>query len=237
MYSRPVLWFTRRAAKEPLAVALFLLPFLIGFFVRIAVAMISVRFPTFETVSLYPVILSMATAMVPYFNGLLAGLLLLEERDQEILPALRVTPVSDRGILAMKVLPAAILAAFGTPVALLMTGIYTGSSVRVVGLGLLAFFQTIVGTATLLLFARTKVQGMTVGKVMGFGLLAPLVWFLVPSMGRYAALILPAAWFAAGISASQSGILILLGIIYHVFLIGLLEAPARRRYLAITSRM
>lgn len=216
-----------------MTLVLIALPPFMGVLVRLAIAVISDRFPGWDIRRFYPLILGTVAAMVPYFNGLLAGLLLLEERDQGISPALRVTPLSDRGILLAKALPAAALAALGTPAALYLTGLYKAPLGITTGISLLAALQTLFGIAILLLFARTKVQGLAVGKLMGFGLLAPALWFFVPATGRFTALIFPAGWFAAAIAGHRPAAAVLTGFLYHVVLIVALESAVRRRYLGV----
>ena len=114
--------FGRSALRQPESTALLLLPSLLGLMIRPIPILLARYFPLFDSSRWIPLFLSVAACFPAYLFGLPTSLMLLDERDRNLLPALMVTPVTDRGLLAAKVFPALILALTGTPIALALSG-------------------------------------------------------------------------------------------------------------------
>jgi hypothetical protein len=154
--------------------------------------------PSFDVQEWMPLILAVVAGFPSYLFGLLATLMLLDERDRGLLPALRVTPMTDASLINAKILPALLLAAAGTPVALLLSGQAShltpaGITAAALIAGPSAAFYALTGTA----LARNKVQGITAGKIMGTVLPAPVLLALLPEPWRWMSLIFPSTWIGA----------------------------------------
>lgn len=187
--------FWRSALRQPIFTALLLVPPALGLMIRPMPALAARYLPAFDIQQWMPLFLAVVAGFPAYLFGLLAALMLLDERDRELLPALRVTPVSDRGLLLAKIVPASILAIIGTPTALLLSG----QAAVIAPMGILA--ASLIAGPSLVFYAitasslaGTKVQGITIGKIMGTVLPAPVLLALLPGPWRWGALIFPSSW-------------------------------------------
>jgi fluoroquinolone transport system permease protein len=154
---------------------------------------LAVRF-AFDLVPFYPLIAGSYLLIAPAIVGFIGGFLLLDERDDRVLDALRVLPVSMRTLLTYRL---------GVPLAL-------GTFVTIAGypiIGLTALPPTILGAAAVLAagtgpilalflsaFADNKVSGFALAKVLSaVSNLALVAWF-VPMPWQIAAGVVPSYW-------------------------------------------
>ncbi|MDF1566743.1 MAG: hypothetical protein P1P77_01855 [Spirochaetaceae bacterium] len=190
--------FGRSALRRPVFTVLLLLPAAMGLLLRPLPAGLALAAPGFDPTPWMPLFLGVVAGFPPYLFGLLTGLMLLDERDRHLHPALRATPISDRGLLAAKAAPAALMAMIGTPITLILSGkmaeIPFGA---VIASGLIAAPYTVFNALIAASLARNKVQGMTVSKILGTLLAAPAAFLLAAEPWRYSFLVFPATWISA----------------------------------------
>ena len=227
--------FGRSALRQPVFTALLLLPPLLGLMIRPMPVLLTRYFPLFDFHRWVPLFLAVAAGFPAYLFGLLASLMLLDERDRDLLPALRVTPITDRGLLAAKVFPALILALAGTPTALALSGQLSRlSPVAVIAAALIAVPSAAFYTLAAAALARNKVQGITIGKIMGTVLPAPVLLALLPAPWGCIALVFPSAWIGGMfMDPSHQGLWAMGGLAYSSILALLAWRPAMKRYFAI----
>ena len=229
--------FGRNALRRPVYAALLVVPPLMGLLIRPMPLLLGRLFPAFDFAAWMPLFLAVAAGFPPYLFGLLAALQLLDERDCGLLPAFRVSPMSKNALLAAKAVPAAALAAFGTAAALLLTG--QAASVPpfcIAAAGIIAAPSAVFYALVVTGLARTKLQGLTAGKVLGTVLPAPVIWSLAPSPWRWFALPFPSTWAGAAMTvsgASAAGTAVFrsaVGMVYVSVLATLAWILSRRRY-------
>ena len=124
--------------------------------------------------------------------GWVAGFLLLEDRDDNLLPALAVTPVGKTGFLAYRLLATAIATALVTAVALPVLAPDASWPTR----AFLLFAVTaasVIYAIILPAIARNKVEGLALTKLTNLAAAIPLL-ALIPSPWRYLGGIIPTYW-------------------------------------------
>ncbi|MBN1624121.1 MAG: hypothetical protein JW903_07105, partial [Clostridia bacterium] len=128
--------------------------------------------------SLYNVyIFAMIIAMTPYMTGTLAGFLMLDEKDGNVLDLILVTPAGFGGYLFSRMLiPIVVSLIYLVPGFILFSSYYS-SSVIIPGIVLLAVMEGVIVTLLLFSIAANKVQGLTVAKGLGI-LLIPMFFDL-----------------------------------------------------------
>lgn len=224
--------FWRSALRQPVFAALLLIPPLLGLVIRPMPALTARYLPTFEVQLWMPLILAVVAGFPAYLFGLLAALMLLDERDRGLLPALRITPMRDIDLLLAKIIPAFLLATAGTPAALLLSGqasVITPMGIITAALiaGPSAVFYAITASA----LAGTKVQGITIGKLMGTVLPAPVLLALLPVPWRWGALVFPSSWMGAVIlDTPNQWVWASLGLIYTSALALVVWKAGMKRY-------
>jgi len=187
--------FGRTVLRQPVFAVLLLIPPLTGLMIRPLSGILGYYLPDFDFSEWVPLFLALTAGFPAYLFGFLSSLILLDERDRGLLPALRVTPLSDRGLLAAKLIPAMMLSLFGTPAALALSGqAYRISPAALAAAAIIAVpttaFYALAGTS----LARNKVQGISIGKVMGLLLIGPVLLAMLPAPWRFFSLIFPSAW-------------------------------------------
>ena len=180
----------------------------------------------------YLLIISVTAVMgSPVLIGFLVGVLLLDERDDGTLQAIRVTPLSMRRYLAWKLsLPVAVttlLSLLGIPLAGLVSFQFNFTPAVLVG----ALWAPILALA-MVAFAKDKLQGFVLMRVTNGLLLLPIgVWFFDARWEPLFA-VLPAYWPLKAFWLAARGESYLLfavtGAAYHAAIVAWLYARFQR---------
>lgn len=142
--------------------------------------------------------------LAPLIAGAVVGFLLLDQRDDRTLLALRVTPLPLGTYIAYRL---AVPALAGLLVTLAAVAVAGGQ-----GLGAGAFVAAVaaaplapLSALSLAAFARNKVEGLALMKAASVPLIAPLASLMLPPAWSYALAILPTYWIARATWALQAG--------------------------------
>ncbi len=181
----------------------------------------------FNLVPYYPLLMSFVLLVMPLLSGVVIGFLLLDQRDDQTLTALQVTPLTLKNYLiyriSMPIMVSIAMTMVAFPIAdlvkieffpLLITAV-----VAAPGAPLFALF--------LAAFAKNKVQGFAMMK-MGAGIIyPPLIAYFLPKGVQIFFGIVPTYWpvkFFWMVHAGESGywIYALFGLIYQFALIAIL---------------
>ncbi|MBA2665545.1 MAG: hypothetical protein H0U69_00755 [Trueperaceae bacterium] len=118
--------------------------------------------------------------MTPFAIGTVGGFMLLEERDERTLDALRVTPLPFARFLAYRGTLTALLSFVLLPICVHLTGI---APLAVAPLLATSFLAALVAPAVMLffaIFAANKVHGVGLQKLLGALFLLPIAAYFVP---------------------------------------------------------
>ena len=179
----------------------------------------------FDLVPYYPMLLSFFFVLqIPLLFGVMAGLLVLDERDDDTLTALRVTPISMAGYTLYRGGATTLLSFAYVLIALPLTGLLPPSLLPATALvallsGLMApLFALILST-----FAANKVEGLALMKGLSVFMLGPLAAYFIDSDWQLLLGVLPTYWPAKAFwVAGEGGNLwpyVLVGMVYHLLLL------------------
>lgn len=182
----------------------------------------------FDLVPYYPVILGyFFILMTPMTFGALIGFLLLDERDDDTLTALQVTPLTLNSYLAYRIavpMALSVLLMFVIfPLANLANLDFVPLLIAALSAAPLApLFALYLGA-----FAENKVQGFALMKGIGSVALSPVIAFFIQLPWQLLFGIVPAYWPVKVywmLSAGEPGVwlYLIVGLVYQVFLIALL---------------
>ncbi|MGW5880449.1 fluoroquinolone export ABC transporter permease subunit [Nocardiopsis terrae] len=162
----------------------------------------------FDLAPLTPVLLAALVLLhVPMMLGMVNGLRAVEDGDEGILPALRVSPLSLRAYLAYRTVVPAVLSLLGLAAALPLSGLVTpgrpwGTTVAL----LLAAAQAALVTAVIMAWSRDRVAALVVAKGVGAVLtLTPVVVRVLPSPWNLALLVSPPSWVVLAVPGYDAG--------------------------------
>lgn len=181
-----------------------------------------------DLVPYHPMLLSFFFVLqIPLLFGVLVGLLVLDERDDDTLTALRVTPISMTGYALYRGGAAVLLSAFYVLVALPLTGLMPASVLpALVPISLLSGMLAPIFALTLAGFAANKVEGLALMKALGILLLGPFAAYFIDSNWQLLIGVLPTYWPAKAFWVASEGgnywPYVIVGALYSLALVTLL---------------
>jgi len=140
--------------------------------------------------------------IAPMMFGFLAGLMLLDERDEGVLEAVALTPVGTRGVLAYRMSWPALWSAATAVLVLALFGGSPSSPAALLAVPVLSALQTPLLAFFLGAFAGNKVDGMALSKVGSMLIGVGAAGVLLPSAWQWLALWSPHYWLARVVLAS-----------------------------------
>jgi fluoroquinolone transport system permease protein len=144
--------------------------------------------------------------MTATMSGYIVGMLLLDERDEDILAAIAVTPLGKDGFLVYRtLLPVAWSAVVGL-VAVELARIGDLSTIRVAAFALVGALEAPMMALVLVTFAADKVQGMAVSKAANLLYAVPFGALFVAAPWRWLAAVVPQSWIVAALVLPVSGV-------------------------------
>ncbi|MBN2010949.1 hypothetical protein JW960_16490 [candidate division KSB1 bacterium] len=182
---------------------------------------------SFEFIPYYPLIVSFMILIPSMMFGLLTGFVILDERDEEIISYIAITPLRRTGYLAYKILSSFVVSFLFCFVVIYLTGLSTIPWKYAPGIAAMVALEAPITTFFLAAFAENKVEGLALSKVVGIMFFAPFIAYFVKSGWSYVAGIFPPFWitkafFAAQAGASSYWLFLFAGVIVHVIFIFLL---------------
>ncbi len=188
----------------------------------------------FDLTPYYPLLLSLFALGLPVGFGSLAGFMVLDERDDDTLTALRVTPASMAGYVGYRISAAVTLSFLYTLGCITLAGLAPPTLIpALVPAALLAGLFSPITALTLATLANNKVEGLALGKAFGVFILGPLgAYFVVPNWQLLFG-ILPTYWpakaFWIASEGGNYGPYFLVGLTYILTLAALLFSRLRKK--------
>lgn len=229
----------RNISRDSLLIYVLTLPWLIPVIFRLALPLLAVWLESsyqFNLQLYYPLVLSFSVVLqVPLIFGVVFGFLLLDEKDDGILAAIQVSPLSMYGYLRHRLLLTGLLTVLYVAVMLPATGMVTRALLfSLLPVILLAGLLGVGATLLIAVVANNKVEGFALMKAMGMLMLGPLAAFFVEGRWQLLLGIVPSYWMAKAywlVSAGQNASLyILAGLVYLLLIIYFLLRKFRRKH-------
>jgi fluoroquinolone transport system permease protein len=188
----------------------------------------------FRLADYYPLVIGFMVLLTPMMFGIITGFLILEERDQEIITYLSVTPLSRAGYMAYR-LSAPVAASFLVSFLFLgITGLTPFKPLPAMALALTVSLEAPIMALFLAAFANNKVEGLALSKAFGIMFLAPFAAYFIRSGWQYAAGIFPTFWITKSFLAmywpeESFQLFIAIGLMSHILVIAALLKRFQRR--------
>ncbi len=208
------------AAFGPLAilVLLFFLPFIESLvYKRFAFALGEYRLFIVGFLSLIPSMLF----------GMIFGFVMLDERDEDIISFVSVTPLQKRGYLSYKLQMPMLFSAVFFLLLIYATKLIEFNLLHAPLIAVLVALESVIGALFLVAFSENKVEGLAFSKLMGIMYLALPAVFLWASKWHWITAILPPFWIAKAYLHSEQGSQLIwldlgVGLLLHLAVIGVL---------------
>ena len=133
--------------------------------------------------------------MTSYVFGAVTGFTLLDDKDDKVLMSLKITPISTKMYVFVKVLIGYIFGFIATLIIILFTGLLSGVAWWMVLLiSFIASLQAPFLALVVNSFAANKVEGFVVMKATGMTLILPAVAFFLTDWKEFFLIIAPGFW-------------------------------------------
>lgn len=182
----------------------------------------------------HPVAIAVLTSMIPMMFGWVVGFMLLDDRDEQTLTAIAVTPLTKRGYLFYKTAMVTVLSFALSIVLIPLTGLTGLDYARFLPVAAVASLEAPIIALILAAFAGNKVEGLAVAKFISLLGLLPILPFYIDSPFVYIAGVTPFFWTGEALShiASPLGPYLLpaaAGLVVHLLAFVLLLRVFARR--------
>lgn len=215
--------------RDALLVWIPLLPLIMTLALRFAVpplADLLLRQFDLDLIPYYPLLMSMFVLLVPSTVGMIVGFLLLDERDEQTLLALMVTPMSNTSYLTYRIGVPLVIGFFITLITYPLAGLVPIAPLDLVIVSLLGAFTAPLIALFLAALAENKVAGLALLKMLNGITILPVVAYFIPANCQWLAGIIPTYWplkvFWSAVSGESYWLYMLIGLVINGIVLVLL---------------
>ncbi|CAH0119326.1 Fluoroquinolones export permease protein [Paenibacillus sp. CECT 9249] len=187
----------KQIARDPMLAFYLLAPMLIILAVRFGIPFVAAllqREAGFDLAPYYNLILSFAMLLIPLILGVLAGFMMLDERDENLIAYYSVTPLSKSGYLLYRLSFPIVLSVLYCGMFLLAASLAPAQTASLLAtLPMLAMEAPLIALL-LAACASNKVEGLAWSKGAGLIVFLPAIAYFVPLPWQLLAGIVPAYW-------------------------------------------
>ncbi len=204
--------------REPLMMVMMFAPMFLIILFKLGAPVLNgilIRELDFDLSPYFKYFTAMTIIFAPYMLSVLTGFLILDEKDQNLFPLMRITPSGMRGYYTCRLF----LPSLVSVVYCLFAGIISG--LNILPAGCILFFCVIVVIENIMIalflsaFAKDKVQGMTYAKALGILMLPMFFELFGNKILNYISYITPFYWIIKAIEQPQF-LTYLFGLIVHI---------------------
>lgn len=184
----------RKILREPFFWLILIAPFLLGAGLRELLPYLAGEYENFDLAAYYPVILALFVLVSPLYYGVILGLLVLEEKDENVLLAVAVTPLQLNNYLFARML---VYTLVSLPIILLvheLINVIEISRVKLFFVAIATSLNTAMVVMLLAAFCKNQLEGFVIGKSMSPLILLPLAMYFVPDYWHVLCGIFPTYW-------------------------------------------
>ena len=161
--------------------------------------------------------------MISFLFGAVTGFTLLDDQDDNVLLSLKITPISVKNYIRIKLLISYIFGVIVTLLLILVTElINTATPIEIVMISLLAPMQAPIIALLINMLATNKVEGFVIMKLSGIILLAPIAVLFLTNWTEVFMMILPGFWPARIVAMIMTDTSYLLDSFVLYFILGIL---------------
>jgi len=124
----------------------------------------------------------------------LAAFLMLDEKDENLIPVLKITPLPYSKLIAFRISFLMISSFIFSAIFLLLNGLESYSFFRIIAASLLVSYVPAILLLLILPFAKNKIEGVTLFKGINVTLFIPIVAFFIDPEWKFAFGVIPFYW-------------------------------------------
>lgn len=190
--------------RDSMMMVMFISPLLIGLAIRILHPFVSEQIEhlfKFDITSSLIGIAGFFILLPPLLYGIVAGFIILDERDDGVLQYLTVTPLSRGGYLLYRISMPALAGFVVCAPFVVLCDLLPHFTIKLIPLLFLSASGAPLTALLMATFARNKVEALTMAKATSISFLPALVVFFTDSPFQFLSGIAPSFWIVKGIIA------------------------------------
>lgn len=168
------------------------LPFILIAAVRFLVPFLAIKFPILA--DYYPVIMMFASLQTAIMFGFITSFIILDEKDENVLQAIRVLPISSFYFILYRLSFATLFSSLGAFLMISLSGISYPGLINAVLLSILYGLTAPFITLLIATFASNKMEGMAYFKGLDLILILPVLVFFLDEKWTYVFAFIPTYW-------------------------------------------
>jgi fluoroquinolone transport system permease protein len=195
----------KNIVRDPTLLFVTVLPLLLGLTARFFVPWLAnLLQPRFDLTPYYVHIMGILAVYPPAAFGWVIGFTLLDERDENILTAISVTPLSKTGYITYRLTMPVIMGCILCYITLLIAGLVPLSPVALLPVTLVSALGAPIAALFMVAFAGNKVEGLALSKAISLMYIGPLAVIFIQSNWQYLAGIMPTFWVSRAFVSGYS---------------------------------
>lgn len=210
--------------RDPIMALLFFVPLMIGIIFKLLIHFLLSLILEYMSLSLHlePYLLSMTLLMTPYMLGVVMGFMMLDDKDDNIIDLVMVTPYGRRAYLFNRILFISLFTFVYTIINYFILGLV---HINILGLLYISFLLSVFAASIGLLFykiAGDKIIGLTYAKMLNIIIVFVFSDFIKADWFIYVAVMFPTFWITRLIT--DPGIIsnyILAGVVVTIWFLGM----------------
>lgn len=159
-------------------------------------------------------IVSFFVMLCSIFPGIAMSFILLDEKDVQLFPVMKVTPVSFSGFLLVRLSFMVLLGFVISLLLLLLNGVFAVKTIEAIQFSILAGLNSPILILLISHFAKNKIEGMTLLKVSNIILMLPIIIFFFDAKWEFILGILPPFWVYKFLDTSHSFVIFTIGLCF-----------------------
>lgn len=223
--------------RDPMLLVIILGPILLTFLFRFGLPALDNlvnSYLSFNLLGYKELIMGFIMLLVPFLVGILIGLLILDEKDENLIIYYAVTPLAKQGYLYYRLAVPVVLSFALSIFMWTFNGFIELNVLKLLPLAFLIALEAPLISLAMAVFASNKVEGLAIAKGGGVILTIPFIVYFVSSKWTWVGLVLPTFWVSHAFYSSFGSILlysifVLGGITVHLLFIQWLLVRFRRR--------
>lgn len=216
--------------REPMLIMSMLAPIIILLLINLFVPWLNIFLANKWSIKLdnyYELIISIFLTITPFIIGVLGGLLILDEKEENMIIAYLVSPLGKKGYVIYRLLMPVVMSFIFMLIIMIYVNIYDINILKSIPIVFLASLEAPIISLFMSSFGNNKVEGLTLTKIIGIIILLPILDYVLDNKYTKLAGIFPNFWVSNSfLNSSENAkiylIYVMVGIIISVIYISLL---------------
>lgn len=186
----------KNTRRDPTLLVMLFVPVLFILVTRFGMPALASEWPIIT--EYYPMVISLFCVLTAMMPGYIVSFMLLDERDQNVLTTIRIMPFTPAGFFGMRMLFMFVFGLIGSFLLLQLNGLLAVPIFKSIVISFVCAACSPFFVFLTVSFAKNKIEGATIMKVLNVLLMLPLVSFFIDNPLTYILSIIPFFWIYEG---------------------------------------